>query len=209
VIRTETYSHILKRWWWIVLVVFVVSLVTGFIITNREPRIYRAYTMMVVTPNYRVVGVNEIIRSLDTLDRRSVIATFAKIPTTRETFNAAEKGLQLEPGSLRGYGVSTSILPGTNIIRINVEGLDPKQAARLANAIASVSKHKAKSTYRIYKLAKFSEAIPSSHPIYPDPKRNLLVAGIVGLFLGIIVSFVVEYFRKPASGDTRLSGKMK
>jgi capsular polysaccharide biosynthesis protein len=206
-ITFDTYGRTLKRGWWIVLVVLAVSLAAGIVFTKRETRVYRAYTTLAVTPNHEVKKVSEIIDSLDTLDRRSVIATFAKLPPTRETRESAARRLGAESGGFRGYAVNASVLPNTNIIKIVVEGPDPEKAADLANAVASVTKRKARSMYRIFKMTRIAKAVPSRRPIHPDPGRNVLVAGIIGLFLGLAAAFLVESFRRSAPGGAGGSGK--
>ena len=158
--------------------------------------------MLVVTPNSRVRETSEIIRSLDTLDRRSVLATFARIPQSRETREAAAKRLELSSGDLRGYSVRASVLPNTNIIKIDVEGPDSERAAELANAVARVTQKVGRSWYRIYKMQVLARAVPHRRPTYPEPRRNYLAGAVMGLFLGIGAAFVVDDLRGRSSGSS-------
>lgn len=200
------YGRIIRRLWWLVLLIFVVSIITGIAITKSEPRIYSSYTMLAVAPNSKVKDVGEIIRSIDSLDRRSILATFARIPTTRETYKSALNRLS-NPGDYQhGFSVSASVLPNTNIIRINVEGPDPEKSAELANAIAKVTQREARSMYRIYKMDTITRATPRSKPIHPEPTRNLFISVILGLFFGLAIAFIVEYFTAPAPSGSSISG---
>ena len=37
------------------------------------------------------------------------------------------------------------------------------------------------------------------NPIAPKKKQNVLIAGILGLFVGFVSAAIVEYFKKPAA----------
>ena len=121
-----------------------------------------------------------------------MIATFSRIPATRESRELAAGRLGLEVGDLRAYRINASVLPYTNIIKIDVEGPDPKRVADVANAAAAVTSRRARQMYSIYKLQPLAEAIPSRRAMYPDPQRNYLVAGVLGLFLGVGLAFVAD-----------------
>ena len=195
VICLDTYIRSLRKLWWMVFLIFAVSVLVGFVVTKRESPIYHSYTMIAVTTNSRVKEVGNIIRSLETLERRSILATFARIATTRETLASAANQLNVDPSSLKGYKVNAFILPNTNIIRINVEGPDPEKAAGLAQSVSAVTEKRAMSMYRIYKMEEITGAVPNRAPIHPDPEHNLMVAGILGLFLGLIAVFIVDYVK--------------
>ena len=58
-------SHVIRPWWWVVLLTFTGSMVTSLWITARQERAYRATTMQVVVPNSRVQATDQILRSID------------------------------------------------------------------------------------------------------------------------------------------------
>lgn len=183
--------RILGRWWWVPAVMLGVSVAAGLWWTSILPRTYRASAMLAVVPNSGVQADADILRSLDALERRTLLATFARLPGTAETKAAVATALQLETGKVRGYAFGASVLPSTNIIRIDVDGPDPRLAARLANAAGEVAAAEARSLYRIYTLRPIAAAAPSTRPIHPDPRRNSLAAGVVGLFVGVLAVGVI------------------
>ena len=183
------------RQWWLVLLVCATSISGAAFFTAREPRIHQSSATMVVTPNSSVETTSELLRSLDTLERRTVIATFSRIPGTRESRALAAEQLGLEVGDLRAYRINASVLPYTNIIKIDVEGPDPTRVADVANAAAAVTGRRARQMYSIYKLQPLAEAPPSRRAVYPDPQRNYVVAGVFGLFLGVGLAFVADQQR--------------
>ena len=193
------YGRLIRQGWWIGLLGLLASLAAAAVATSRQRPVYRASTVVVVTPNSDVEGTTDILRSLETLDRRSVIATFARIPLTGEALAAAALRLGPTQPELGAYRVEASVLPSTNMIRIDVEGPDGRAAADLANALAAVTKEEVRGLYRIFTLKVLAEARAASRPALPDLRRNLVVAGILGLFLGVAAAFAADRMRARAS----------
>ncbi|HSD30053.1 MAG TPA: hypothetical protein VLL75_22325 [Vicinamibacteria bacterium] len=193
--RHPAYGRIVRQDGWIAALAVVAALVASAIVTARQERVFRASTTLVVTPTSEVEGAGDILRSLETLERRSVIATFARIPSTPGARAAAAERLARQPSELRDYRVEGSVLPSTNILKIDVEGPDGDLAASLANALATATKDEVRNLYRIFTLKVLAEAAAPSRPVRPDPRRNYVVAAICGLLLGVAAAVVAERWR--------------
>ncbi|MDD2890061.1 MAG: Wzz/FepE/Etk N-terminal domain-containing protein [bacterium] len=94
-------------------------------------------------------------------------------------------------------GMTSISLSKDNTITINVTAVDPKLAANIANFYAANldsinEKLKISSIKPIATL--LDSAVTPQFPSYPKIKFNLLVAGILALFIGILLSFFLEYF---------------
>lgn len=148
-----------------------------------------------VAPNTDIQGTGDILRTLETLERRTVIATFARVPASAETRVAAALHLGRAEKDLLPYRVEASILPSTNIIKIDVEGPDAGGVAAVANAVAAVTRDEVRRMYRIFTLRPLAAATAPARPIRPEPGRNYVVAGILGLFLGVLAMFLLERLR--------------
>lgn len=189
---SQSYLRALRQWWWIVVAALIISVGTTAVLTARQPRIYRAKTIQVVVPNSSVEGTADIIRSIDTLNRRNVLATIAQIPLASETRTEAERALSLDPRELDRYEVRSLVLPNTNLFRIEVDGPDPERAAEVANVFAAVTQESGRSLYRIYEIETFGKATPVSGAIFPEPRKNLLVGAVLGLFIGAVGAWLAE-----------------
>jgi capsular polysaccharide biosynthesis protein len=170
----------------------MVSTGTAAVFTARQPRIYRARTTQVVVPNSRVEGTADIIRSLDTLNRRNVLATIAQIPLTIETREKAAESLNIDRSELARYAVRSLVIPNTNLVRIEVHGPDPHKAADVANTFAAVTQDAGRELYRIFKIDTFGKATAENRAVSPEPPKNLLVGVVLGLFTGIVGAWLAE-----------------
>lgn len=192
------YGRALRRGWWIVTLASLAALGAAAIVTARQSPVYRSSATLVVVPSPGVEDTTDILRSLETLERRSVIATFARIPSAPATREAVARRLGLDP-ALRGWRIEASVLPNTNIIKIDAEGPEPARAAAVANGAAEVTRAEVGALYRIFTTRSLTEATPSSRPIHPDPWRNYVVGGLLGLFVGVVAALAGERLRPAAS----------
>jgi len=189
-------ARMLRRGWWIAPPVFGLALAAAAFFTARQEPVHRATTMLVVTPNTSVEGTADLIRGLETLERRTVLATFARIPMTAEMRLAVAQRLGLSGAQARSLDITASVVPNTNILRIDVDGPDPVQVAKAANEAAELTREEARGLYRIFTMRTLAAARPPARPIHPDPRRNLTVAAILGAFAAGLAVFAVDRLRR-------------
>lgn len=188
-------SGALRRWWWVVLVLAGVAMAVTVFLTARQSPIWQSAALLAVGPSSEIREPSEIVRALDTLERRTVVATFARIPSTPGMRDAVAEEMGVTPRELRGYRIRGSVVPSTNILRVDVEGSDPERVAEAANAAARVTAREARSLYRVFSMRDLAPAVPARRPSYPDPQRNYLVGGALGLILGIAAALVLDRAR--------------
>lgn len=189
------YLRALRRGSWLVLVVVLVAVAVAWWWTSRQSPTYQASALLVVAPNTEVEDTTDLLRSLETLERRTVVATFARLPASPETAAEVAERLGVEPREIRYYWIGGAVVPNTNIVRIDVYGPDPERAAEVANAAARVVRREARHLYQIYSLREMGRAEPPSRPVRPDARRNVVVAAILGLFLGVLAALTLEAVR--------------
>lgn len=188
----EPFLRILRQWWWVPAAILGLSVVAGLWWTSLQPQVYRASATLAVIPDSSVEGDADVLRSLDVLERRTLLATFARLPGTPQVRAAVAAAVQQDLHAIAAYQIGASVLPNTNIIRIDVDGPDPQLAAHMANAAGVTAAEEARALYRIFTLREIAAAEPPrGGPIHPDPRRNSLAAGVAGLFIGILAVGVI------------------
>lgn len=180
----------LARAWWVVALTVLLSLGGAIAFTRQQIPVYRTSSTLVVVPDSTIVESADIMRALETLERRTVLATFARLPITRKTRASVEERLGLAPEARRAYRVESSIVPNTNLIRIDVYGPDPERVTALARGLSLQARAEANRTYPIFSMEIVEEAIEPRGPIAPQPERSYLVALSLGLIFGIGVAYV-------------------
>ena len=198
---SRTVFRGLVRGWWIVLLTLAVALGVAWWLTGRETPIYSAEALLAVGPSSELESNDELLDAIEALERRTVVATFARLPRSPEAKQRAAERLGVEPRDLRAYWVGGSVVPNTNLIRIEVQGPEPERAAEVANAVAAVTRREARQLYRIYSLREVALAEAPRRPERPDLQRNLAVAAVLGLFVGLLAAVGVELARGVARAD--------
>lgn len=190
------FTSAVRRNWLVAVAVFALALIITAIVTARQTPRYESSAQLVAAPSATITDPADLVRALETLERRTVVATFARIPASDEARRAVRDGLKIEPrlaGQFRTHG---SVVPSTNIIRIDAEGPDPRIAAAMANAAAELTAREAESLYRVYSLRFIERATPATRPVHPDRQRNFMVGAALGLFLGVVAALAAERLRR-------------
>lgn len=183
-VDTRGLLQSLRRGWPIGLIAVVAVPAAAAFFTSRQQPVYRTATSVVVAPAPDMAEASDVLRAVEALERRSILATFVELSKSPAVQRRAAARLGWEDGELTPFRVSSSTLPHANVLRIVVEGPDPERAATLAGAVAAVMGEEAHGLYRPFSVRVLTEATPAAAPTMPDRRRNYLVALVLGLFLG-------------------------
>ncbi|HLM56408.1 MAG TPA: hypothetical protein VK422_09865 [Pyrinomonadaceae bacterium] len=192
----EFVKLFLRRYWWLILSAFAFGFGATAAFTSLRAPTYRTTTTLVVGPNESLKTPREVVDSLNTLDRRSVVATFAKLPSSRTVRERAQGQLQLNEAQLKPYEVRTVVVPDTNVLEVSVEGPDPRTAAALADAVAQQTTQYTREFYDIYGMKVLDRAQEPTERVGPGLSRTLLVGAVLGLLIGVGVASVFDYLRR-------------
>jgi diguanylate cyclase (GGDEF)-like protein len=188
----------IHRGWWIIALSTLVALNVALISNYRATPMYRAETQLIVTPNREVIGNDrDVVNSLDTLDKRSVINTWAEMINSRILFEEAAGAINLDSIDLDEYDRLTVVLPDANILQISVEGPDPQITAQLANAMAQLAIDFLKERFAVFSVEFLDQAIVPEAPFSPNIVQSVSLAVVFGLVLGIGLTLLRTYLLIP------------
>lgn len=127
------YLSLIWRWWWVWLISVALALASGYLYTQRQPRIYMARTTLMVgqsianpNPDPQYIG---LARSL-----AQIYGDLAKrLPVTQPVIE--KLGLKVQPDEL-AERIVTRVLFDAQLLEITVYDTDPQWAAAIANALA-------------------------------------------------------------------------
>lgn len=186
---TEDFTGAVARHWKVAALVAAAVTLLAWLAAAVQPKRYRATSIAAVAPLVEKLGPGDLIRGVDTLERRVIVSSLAALadaPVTQRSTHAGDD-----------YTITALVMPNTNLFRIEVEGPDPKRAAAIANSVPTVLGAQAQAMYRIYGVSLVSDASVPSKAALPRVGRALAAGLVLGAFLGVAVAWLLD--RRSAS----------
>lgn len=185
------YVRIVIRRGWIVLLAVAVTTVSAYAYSRAQTPIYRATQKVSVQPARNDFGLAETLRIL----LRSYVVILNTDANAQEVINRLK--LDMEAGVLRSKTTINSD-PTTLIVQIDVDMEDPDQAVAIAQKWGELLVEWRQARNSDLRREDRIEAALLGGATYsqyrPNTRVNVLAAGVLGLLIGGIVVFVLEYF---------------
>jgi receptor protein-tyrosine kinase len=193
------YLDVIQRRKWIVLAITLVCAGTAVGLSYSQKPVYRAATKIVIGQGGGLVQpgfANSI---------QPYTATMSDLITSEIVAQNVIESLQLDltPHELLSK-ISTSINPQTAVVDVYVDDHDRTQAVRIDQEVATVFSRlvtdrfgrasAASGTTQPLSANVFDPAHALSGQVSPRPKRNVAIALILGLILGLVAAFLREHF---------------
>lgn len=180
----EDFTSAVARHWKVAALVAAAVTLLAWLAAAVQPKRYRATAIAAVAPLADKLTSTDLIRGVDTLERRVIVSSLAAL--------AAAPVTQRQTRATDDYRITALVMPNTNLFRIEVEGPDPKQAAAIANQVPTILGAQAQAMYRLYGVSLVSNASPPSDPSLPRVGRALAAGFVLGAFLGVAVAWLLD-----------------
>ncbi len=191
------YIRMLQRSWWLVILTALAALSAMLASLYVATPQYRATTRLLVVPNASLTESRDVVDSLDTLDRRSVVSTYAEVLQSERIYSELLTTLGVAPADLRDYARTAVVLPDASVLELVVTGPNPEVAALLANALARSGIEFAKALNSVFDMNVLDPATAPLEPYRPQPLQDASLALGLGLLAGSVLAIVREQLRIP------------
>ncbi|GEM_PF-127045 len=194
---SELWS-LLRRRWWVIALLTVVSGAAALAYSWTQPRVYRARAEAVVLPNRADYGLSMFLE--------------ARMRTFRAVLLSLPQADPELPDDL-GSRLHVQLVPEEGRVALEVDDTDPERAARFANRLMQrlqewVNEHApAVGTSRLY-VEVLAEARAPGAPVSPRYKVNTLAGAILGAVLGLPLAFVWDWLDDRLGNPARDSSRL-
>ncbi|MFD9627202.1 YveK family protein [Peribacillus muralis] len=174
-INVKELIGIISRRFWIVIIVTLLFLLAGYLKTLTTTSLYQSSTRIIIEANQ---------------DKMKTLQVIIKDPTVlQKVINEME--LSLSPEALAG-AINVTSVEDSEVVSISATSSDPYLAAEIANTTARVFKAEAPQIVDFKKIRNLSPAKVNVVPINGDNYGTIIKSGIIGLFLGIGLTFLLN-----------------
>lgn len=193
VIDLREYLSIIKKKWFIMAILCAVcvaaSTVYSFFIAKP---VYQAETTLIVKTE-KTEGTNSLSNDQVMVSQKLAL-TYGEIIKSRKVLDDVIKNLDLKEsnGSLASK-ISVSTVTDTQIIKVSVQDTNKSNAAKIANEIPKVFAKEAIRIADANGVEVIDKAQTPVNPVSPNKKMNILIAGVLGVMIGLFIIFIIEF----------------
>ncbi|MDM5222776.1 YveK family protein [Peribacillus sp. RS7] len=174
-INLKELIGIISRRYWIVIIVTLLFILAGYLKTLTTTPLYQASTRIIIEANQDKMKTLQVIIK-DTTVLQKVIN---------------EMELSMSPEALAG-AIDVTSVEDSEVVSISVTASEPYMAANIANTTARVFKNEAPNIVDFKNIRNLSSAKVDLVPINGDNSGTIIKSGIIGLFLGIGLTFLLN-----------------
>ncbi|WP_432694259.1 YveK family protein [Priestia aryabhattai] len=189
----ELFQVLRKRLWLIVLIAIIAATVSAVISFFVLTPVYESKTQILVN---QAKSDEQLYNPQTVQTNVQLINTYNDIITSPAILDKVIKELKLDSSaqSLSGQ-IQVTNAEDSQVAQIVVQDTSAKRATEIANTTVSVFKKEVPKIMNVDNVSVLSKATlgESASPIKPQPLMNIAIAVVVGLMLGVGLSFLLEY----------------
>ncbi|MFE4028345.1 YveK family protein [Priestia sp. YIM B13551] len=189
----ELFQVLRKRLWLIVLITIIAATVSAVISFFVLTPVYESKTQILVN---QAKSDEQLYNPQTVQTNVQLINTYNDIIKSPAILDKVIKELKLDSSaqSLSGQ-IQVTNAQDSQVAQIVVQDTSAKRATEIANTTASVFKKEVPKIMNVDNVSVLSKATlgESASPVKPQPLMNIAIAVVVGLMVGIGLSFLLEY----------------
>ncbi|MFQ6581356.1 YveK family protein [Priestia megaterium] len=189
----ELFQVLRKRLWLIVLITIIAATVSAVISFFVLTPVYQSKTQILVN---QAKNDEQLYYSQTVQTNVQLINTYNDIIKSPAILDKVIKELKLDSSaqSLSGQ-IQVENAQDSQVAQIVVQDTSAKRATEIANTTASIFKKEVPKIMNVDNVSVLSKATlgESASPVKPQPLMNIAIAVVVGLMVGVGLSFLLEY----------------
>lgn len=187
----EIFEMLKSRWLLIVSLTCSAIIISGilsfFVLTPQ----YETGTTLIVS--YKAAD-SSLMNYNDLQMSQKLAATYSEIVKSERIADIVIEELDLKMmASELNKKISVSQVGSTEILKITVKDEDPQLAALMANKVSQVFQQEINEMMEVDNVSTIDVAKVPEHPVSPNKIMNIVIAGLLGMMVGVGLVFVLAF----------------
>lgn len=178
-----------KRFVWLIVIPFIAVLIGGLFTYFFIPPTYESSTTLLVS---RALDQSQLSYD-DVMINRQLVPTFSELARSRVVTESVIKTLHLDMTVAElAQQINISAIQNTEIIAVTVRNSDPYRAKQIVEQVSESFSEKIIGLFDISTVIVVDNAVLPEEPIGPNIKKNMAIAGVLGVMLALGIIFILE-----------------
>lgn len=180
----------------------VIAIITTFFILT--PQFSSQAQLIVTLPQSNTTNANDVNTNLQ------MINTYKDMIVSDLVLNEVKERLETEDQIVMSAeeikkAISVNQSQNSQMFSIQAISPNPDTAQQIANTTSNVFQTKAKDVMNVDKISIISEAVADGTPVSPNNKLNIAIGLVLGLIVGVGLSFLFELFDRTVKDEKFIS----
>jgi capsular exopolysaccharide synthesis family protein len=199
----EVFFTLLKRWY-IIAICFIIAAGSSYAVTKFYLKpVYEAQTTLFLGKESEKVSLS----FADIQVNSQLVTDYRELLKSNLVAENIQQKLGVDVKKFKSC-VNVQTVKDSRIFRISYQDTDPKLAADVVNELAIVIKQMATDVIQVKNVKVIDTAKQPEFPVSPNKKKNVGIAGFLGLALGAALIYLLEMldytFKKPEEVEKQL-----
>jgi succinoglycan biosynthesis transport protein ExoP len=199
----ELFFALLKRWY-IIAICFIVAAGSAYAVSKYYLKpVYEAQTTLFLGKESEKVSLSIADIQLN----NQLVTDYRELLKSNLVAETIQQKLDVNVGKFKS-SVNVQTVKDSRIFKISYQDNDPKLAADVVNELAVIIKQMANDVIQVKNVKVIDVAKEPKYPVSPNKKKNVAIAGFLGLALGAALIFLLEMldytFKKPEEVERQL-----
>lgn len=189
--QLQDYIRVIQKRWWAIILVAATAAVAAYGFSKLQTPLYRSQVRYVVLFNRVDTGGNSFADKL--------LSSYVNLIYNKDQMQYIAQQLKLDvTGAALMENVRLQPQPNELMILIEADYTDPESSQRIASAIGQQLNARVVEANRNYQgedrvSLQLAESAQVGYLSKPRTRINVLAGGILGLVLGVLLAFVLEF----------------
>ena len=184
--EVKYYLRVIQRGWWLLLLTIIIAVNASLIVSYLLPPQYQSNSRYVISPNATLYDDTwDVVSSLDTLDRRSIINTYKEVLASSSASSNIDSFTGMTDEQIEEYEIVVTVVPDSNVVNLAITGPSPQMVVDISTEISENAIQYINELYPVYSFNILDAPSIPTEPYSPKPLQNAGLAFVAGAIIGL------------------------